>query len=311
MSIDAAGNLCYIFHMSMIFNIQKFSTNDGPGIRTVVFFKGCPLHCRWCSNPESQHFGFDLLWSQESCRHCGHCVSVCPESAIRTGSESTVFAESAKCTGCGLCIRECPGSALTLAGEEKSIGEILRICLQDQVFYEESGGGVTLSGGEALANPELALPLLRALKENGISTAVETTGFVPEEILLEAAGKLDLFLFDIKHWDEEKHREGTGVSNTLPQSNMKLLISLGKNVLPRLPVIPGYNDSLRDAKEFSSRLKEAGANKVQLLPYHSFGERKYGLLGRNYALEGHPSLQEKDLKDFQQVFLQNGINAFF
>lgn len=294
----------------MIFNIQKFSTNDGPGIRTVVFFKGCPLRCRWCANPESQRFERDILWNAAQCLHCGTCAARCPAGAITLTAEGTVTVNAEQCTGCGTCASLCPGGALTPEGEEKTVDEILRICLQDRDFYEESGGGVTLSGGEALANPE-ALPLLKALKENGISTAVETCGFVSGSVMTGAAEVTDLFLFDIKHWDEQKHIEGTGVSNALPLKNMKMLLAAHKNVLPRMPVIPAYNDTAEDARGIARRLKEAGADRIQLLPYHSFGERKYTLLGRAYAYEGLPSFREEQLESFRQILLKDGIDAFF
>ena len=294
----------------MIFNIQKFSTNDGPGIRTVVFFKGCPLRCKWCANPESQRFSVDVLWNADQCLHCGRCASLCPKGAVAIAPEGKVTVNAELCSGCGVCVSQCPARALTMEGEEKSIRDILFVCLQDREFYEESGGGVTLSGGEALAAEE-ALPLLKALKENGISTAVETCGFISGNVIAQAAEFTDLFLFDIKHWDEQKHSEGTGVSNSLPLKNMKMLLSEGRNVLPRMPVIPGYNDSPDDARGIARRLKECGADRLQLLPYHSFGERKYTLLGKEYDYEGHPSTREEQLEDFRQILISAGIDAFF
>lgn len=243
----------------IIFNIQKFSLHDGPGIRTVVFFKGCPLACKWCANPESQ------------------------------GPAHTPKAE----------------------GNVKTVDEVLSVCLQDIDFYEESGGGVTLSGGEALVYPDFAVALTQALKEHGIHTAIETTGFAAPEIFDRVADSLDLLLFDIKHWDEQRHIAGTGVSNRLILDNMKRAIAAGKNVLPRLPVIPGYNNAPEDAAGFAKRLKDAGASQVQLLPFHQLGEKKYEDLGKEYEYADVPALHEEDLEDFKQVFLDAGIHAFF
>ena len=242
---------------ALVFNIQKFSLNDGDGIRTVVFFKGCPLRCRWCSNPESQ-------------------------AAENTG---------------------------ILDGEWKSIREIVSICLQDRDFYEESGGGVTLSGGEATLQSEACLALLKALKAEEIHTALETTGFCRKEVFDEIISYADLLLFDIKHYDEKKHLEGTGVSNFLCFENMKRAIRSGKRVIPRLPVIPGFNNSPADADGFCAKLKEAGAKEVQLLPFHQFGESKYEKLGKEYHYKDVPALHPEDLKDFIEEFGRNGITA--
>lgn len=276
----------------IVFNIQKFSLHDGPGIRTVVFMKGCPLRCRWCANPESQSARMELLWDGGKCLGCGVCARL-------------------RFDGPAEAAMDCPGQALEVAGERKTVSQVVSVCLQDWDFYEESGGGVTLSGGEALAQPEFAAALTRKLKERGVHVAVETAGYCGADVFDRAVEDADLLLFDMKHWDARRHAEGTGVDNRLILNNMARAVRAGKKVLPRLPVIPGYNDSLEDAAGFVSRLREVGADKIQLLPFHQFGENKYALLGWDYAYRDVPALHEEDLSAFRQVFLERGIDAFF
>lgn len=292
-----------------IFNIQKFSVNDGPGIRTVVFFKGCPLHCRWCSNPESQIPMPQILWDMKKCVSCYHCQATCSSHAISI-QDNQIRIHNHLCNWCGKCITECPENALESVGEEKSVKEIIDIVLQDQVFYEESNGGITLSGGEFLAQPDFAKELLLAAKEHGLHTCCETTGFAQPKVFRGIVEYVDYLLFDMKHWEEAKHMEGTGVSHALPLINMKWAIEQGIEVLPRIPVIPNFNDSLADALELSKLLKKMGVNKCQLLPFHQFGENKYHLLGKKYDYENVPSLHKEDLQDYLCVFLQEGIQAF-
>lgn len=294
----------------MVFNIQKFSINDGPGIRTVVFFKGCPLHCQWCANPESQYREFQVLWDMEKCIRCHHCIETCYKKAI------SFFANEIKinpysCSGCKKCIQECPNRALRGEGEEKSVQEVMDIVLQDKDFYEESGGGITLSGGEILYQPEFTLEILLAAKEEGLHTCCETTGFVKPDTFKTIMEQVDYVLFDMKHWDSKKHKEGTGIYNELILSNMTDIIQAGKNILPRIPVIPGYNNSVEDAVQFSKLLKKMGITTCQLLPFHQFGENKYDLLSRNYAYKNCPSLHKEDLTEYKETFLENGIKAFF
>ena len=200
---------------------------------------------------------------------------------------------------------------LKLKGERKSVDEIVRIVMQDEPFYRKSGGGVTLSGGEALLQPDFATALLQACKEKGLHTAMETTGFAAPAVFRQVTGYADLLLFDIKHWDEEKHREYTGVSNLPILANMQYALQQGKEVLPRLPVIPGVNAGLEDAKGFVLRLREVGANQVQLLPFHQFGENKYHLLGKSYAFKNVKTLHPEELEEYRQIFLAAGIEAFF
>lgn len=294
----------------IIFNIQKFSLHDGPGIRTVIFFKGCPLKCKWCANPESQSPKVQVLWDNEKCKCCGTCVSNCPVKAI-SAMEHKIVIKNALCSECNICITNCPNGALKAEGGSKTVLEVINVCLQDKDFYEESCGGVTLSGGEALMQPDFAVAILKKLKEHQIHTAIETTGFAAPEVFNRVMEYLDLLLFDIKHWDEGKHIEGTGISNKLILSNMKHAIDSGKNVLPRLPVIPKYNNSLEDAEGFARRLKEVGAKEVQLLPFHQFGEKKYDMLGKDYAYTDVSALHEEGLEKFQKVFISHGIRSFF
>lgn len=294
----------------VVFNIQKFSVNDGPGIRTVVFFKGCPMHCRWCSNPESQLSEIQILWDQKKCIGCHRCIDVCPSKAISM-IQDHIRVHAEKCIGCRQCVLECPGKALKSEGEAKTVQEVLNVVLQDKDFYEESGGGITLSGGEFLSQPEFAAELLLASKENGLHTCCETTGFADPEIFNSVIEHLDSILFDMKHWNTAKHKEGTGVSNDLPQFNMKHAIHTGKEVLPRIPVIPGFNDSLEDAAGLADTLLEVGADKCQLLPFHQFGENKYDLLGQAYDYHDIPSMHREDLQDYLQTMVDHGIHAFF
>lgn len=295
----------------IVFNIQKFSLHDGPGVRTNVFLKGCPLRCKWCANPESQLMKPQVLYHAKDCARCGKCAASCPEGAVSLDGAGNVRVDFAKCRGCLTCVRGCPSRALTCEGEAMTVEEVLAVCMQDVDFYEESGGGVTLSGGEALAQPEFAKALLEALKARGVHTAIETTGFAAPEVFDGVTACADLLLFDMKHWDGEKHREGTGVDNALILENMRRSLAVGKEVLPRLPVIPGYNDSLEDAAGFVRCLREAGAERVQLLPFHPFGENKYALLGRTYEYQAVPALRKEDLEGFRRVFLDAGVDAFF
>ena len=294
----------------MIFNIQKFSVNDGPGIRTVVFFKGCPLHCAWCANPESQYSEMQVLWNMEKCVRCHHCMEICPKKAI------TFFSNEIKinpyiCNGCQKCIEECPARALQAEGEEKTVQGVLDVVLQDKVFYEESGGGITLSGGEMLYQPDFALQLLLAAKEEGLHICCETTGFLKTELFAKIIEQVDYILFDMKHWNSKKHKEGTGIYNELILSNMTYAVKVGKKGLPRLPVIPGFNDSLEDAIQFAATLRNIGITTCQLLPFHQFGENKYDLLGKHYAYKHQPSLHKEDLEEYKDTFIKNGIKAFF
>ena len=294
----------------IIFNIQKFSVNDGPGIRTTVFFKGCPLHCRWCANPESQLPQVQILWGQKNCINCHHCIKTCPQKAINL-TENHIQINSTLCDGCKKCVRECPGKALESEGERKTVEEIIQVVLQDQAFYEESGGGLTISGGELLLQPVFAYELLLAAKEEGIHTCCETTGFANTTTFDQVMEHVDYILFDMKHWNLEEHKKGTGTSNELPLLNMQKAISSGKIVLPRIPVIPGFNDSINDAQAFSNVLHKIGAKTCQLLPFHQFGENKYHLLNLKYDYENYPPLHKEDLCDYLNVFIKNNIHAFF
>ena len=297
-----------------IFNVQKFSLNDGPGIRTVVFFKGCPLRCFWCANPESQHRLPQLEWNEKNCTACGSCIQLIPHAGVST-TAGKPHVNTAKVRGdspeAQAAIKACPGKALSCTGKIYTTDEILKLCLQDKLFYEDSGGGVTLSGGEAMTWPDFCIELLEKLRAHGIDTCIETEAYVLPETFVAIAQRLDHMLIDLKHWDSSQHAMGTGGGNELVLFNIKTAFDMGLDVLVRTPIIPGFNDSLADARVMAKCLSELGATRVQLLPFHNFGENKYALLERDYQLAGIPNMHAEDLADFAQQYKDCGIEAFF
>ena len=294
----------------MIFNIQKFSIHDGPGIRTTVFLKGCPLKCQWCSNPESQLDHIQILYDYDKCIHCQQCVHVCPHGAL-THQNNRILVDAKKCVGCLTCVHACPQDALTHEGEYKEIDEIVKTCLQDKDFYEESNGGITISGGEGMSQPAFLFHLVNELKKHQLHLAIETTGYIEHELFTKLAPLFDLLLFDVKHYDREQHFLGTGVYNDLIIKNLKWALQNKIEVLPRIPVIPDFNDSLNDAKGLARLLKNIGVLKVQLLPFHQFGEKKYEMLNLEYSLKNKKALHKEDLKEYQNIFINEDIKCFF
>ncbi|MBD5642553.1 choline TMA-lyase-activating enzyme [Clostridium botulinum] len=295
------GNLGIIERKARIFNIQKYNMYDGDGIRTLVFFQGCPLRCKWCANPEGLEKKYRVMLKSNLCVNCGACVSACPVG-IHTISNKTLKHEVNRdidCIGCGKCKEACLKSAISIVGEEKTISELLKIVEEDRTFYEMSGGGVTLGGGEVLMQPEAAISLLMACKQEGINTAIETCGYTKLETILKVAEFVDLFLFDIKNINSDRHHELTGVRNERILENLQELLKKKYNVKIRMPLLKGINDSqdeIEKTMEFLLPYKDYKNFKgIDLLPYHKMGVNKYNQLGMEYPIKDDPSLKSEDL----------------
>jgi len=267
----------------IIFNIQRYSIHDGPGIRTTVFLKGCPLNCWWCQNPESQLSGQEMIFWGDRCIGCGACSTICPSSAIQI-KNGIPITEKEKCILCGKCTEKCPAIAREIIGEKLTAEEVIKEIEKDLVFYEESGGGVTFSGGEPLGQSEFLEGLLNGCREKKIHTAVDTSGYVSWEILNKMIPKVDLFLYDLKLMDNERHKKYTGVSNELILENLKKLSSVHNNIFVRFPVIPGINDDYQNIRKLGEFLSPLEITQVNLLSYHYMGMDKYRRLGSTYKL---------------------------
>ncbi len=260
-----------------VFDIQHYSIHDGPGIRTTVFLSGCSLRCKWCQNPESHTIKPVLSFNADKCITCGACISVCPEKAIFI-EDNKIHTNRKLCTACGACVPVCPTEARSIIGKEMTAAEVIADVESDKIFYEGSGGGVTLSGGEILFQPEFSRTLLAMLKEAGISTAVETTGNADWEVVKDTIKDADLVLYDLKHMDSEGHKFGTGVGNKRILENIvKIKKELNISVNIRIPLIPGYNDSSENLNQTARFIKEqlGEDTPVSLLPYHRMGIGKW------------------------------------
>jgi len=292
----------------MISNIQKFSIDDGPGIRTTVFFKGCNLHCLWCHNPETIRPGKDLQFLEGKCNLCGNCSKACPNHvhAIKNG-ERILLRDL--CESCGNCIEHCPTGALISTGKTMSVEEVIKEIEKDRPFYETSGGGVTLSGGECLLQRDFAGALLKQCKNQDLHTAVDTAGNVPWKVFETVLPYVDLFLYDMKLFDRNKHKAATGVDNDLILSNLIKLSDIGKKIWIRIPIIPGINSSTEDINEtadFIEKLKFIDS--IELLPYHNLGEGKYKSVGMEYKLTSIKPPTEELMNSLIDIFDRKGLN---
>ncbi|WP_243343543.1 glycyl-radical enzyme activating protein [Anaerococcus sp. AGMB09787] len=289
----------------IVFDIQKYSIHDGPGIRTIVFLKGCPLRCIWCSNPESQNTKPEIMFRKNLCIHCGKCVSICLNNAI--GPQNKYWIDRKKCISCGECVNVCPSSALTLKGKEMTVEDVINEVKKDETYYRNSGGGITLSGGEALLQYKFAKELLKACHAKGWHTAVETEGYISKEVIMEVVPHIDLVLLDMKTYDTNLHYKYTKVHNEVIKENAKLIQSMTRTII-RIPVIPGVNDSV---EEFSSIVKFVktldNVEQIHILPYHNYGENKYYLLGRDYLMKDTKKNKEEHLNNLKKIVEDNDL----
>ena len=282
----------------IVFNIQHYSIHDGPGIRTTVFLKGCPLRCLWCQNPESQTSKPEIFLNQEKCAGCGQCVLTCPESAISINNNKSVT-DRKKCIGCGACAQVCKPEARTLMGYSITAGEVFEIVNRDAIFYKSSDGGVTVSGGDPVFQPDFSAAILELCQNAGMHTAIETSGFSKWESLKIILSHANLVLYDLKHMDTGMHKVLTGVPNEPILENVKRIYhELKLPITIRIPVIPGYNDSAGNMEKVGKFISaELGRDvEVNLLPYHRLG------LGKNVQLEKDPMLE--DVKPPEEIHME-------
>ena len=293
----------------LIMNIQKYSIHDGPGIRTTVFLKGCPLSCLWCHNPEGLSSQPQIVVFEGRCISCGSCRKVCPTGAVLT-NVSQIDNGKMVCTLCGACVAACPSDARQIIGKRMTVIEVVTEVLKDRLFYDESGGGVTFSGGEPLAQTNFLKELLASCRARGVHTAVDTCGYASREDLLSVAPLTDLFLYDLKIINDKKHRQYTGVCNVSIIENLKALGAVHNNIWIRMPIIPGVND---DDENLEATAKYAASipavRQVNLLPYHKTAIFKFKRLRKTYLLENVPDPSPENLEKVRQKFCTLGVIA--
>jgi len=296
-----------------VFDIQGYSVDDGPGIRKLVFLKGCRLRCPWCSNPESQKFAPEVEFFPQKCVQCGYCLEVCPKDAINSNLAlgDGFKIDRSLCDDCGECAIRCPTGALREIGYFITVDEVIEEVEKDRSYYRKSGGGVTLSGGEPLAQPQFASEILKRCFEMNIHAAIETAGYVPWEYLECVLPFTDLIIYDVKHWDEEIHKRITGESNREIIQNLYRLSRTGKEILIRVPLIPGFNTDPNTLTEIARLLKDKNLRHVSFLPFHQLGKSKYRRLSREYRYEHLPNLpalqESQSVTQAKRIFSDCGL----
>ncbi|MCL2374355.1 MAG: glycyl-radical enzyme activating protein [Treponema sp.] len=295
--------------MGIVFDIQRFCVHDGPGLRTTVFLKGCPLRCRWCSNPESLDGAVQLMYNASRCMGCGFCVKSCPNGII-TKREDTLSIDRPCCAACGKCVKDCPTAALVLKGQEMGAAEVEAEVLKDADVFKSSGGGVTVSGGEPFAQADFLFDLLTRFRAAGLHTAVETSAAARWEDIERCLPLLSLVICDLKSADAALLAQWTGGKWELIEKNIRALAACHPNVLVRIPVVPGFNTDERSFAGLAAFLQDIGAPQTELLPYHFLGEGKYAMLGMAYggsAIDG--GISYNDSLRFKEYLMAKGIHA--
>lgn len=291
------------------FNILRYTVDDGPGVRSTVFMKGCPLRCPWCANPESQSFHPEVSFRAVSCIGCGRCKENCPEGAIEIVDGLAVI-DREKCAHCMTCVDMCLNTAMKRMGDEQSVEDVLKVVARDKDYYEESGGGVTVSGGEPMMHPEFVKELFERLHGEGIHTCLDTTGHCDTNVLLDVLESTDLVLFDLKHMDSAKHEEVVGVPTDLIHKNLRTIVDSGTDVIIRIPYIPGFNDDDENMKATAEFVKEVSPNShVDILPYHELGANKYESIGMEYSMASTEKPTPEQLSHSKEIFTELGIDC--
>jgi pyruvate formate lyase activating enzyme len=287
----------------LIFNIQKFAVHDGPGIRTTVFLKGCPLACRWCANAESLSPEPELGFIRERCDGCGNCLTVCTRDAVSRDGEGAIRFDRERCDACGECVMACPAEALTVYGRRVTVTEVFGEVSRDRAFYQSSGGGVTVSGGEPLLQADFVRALFRECRESGIATCLDTSGCASAEKLCQVLAFTDYVLLDIKHLDTERHQLFTGQPNELILANARLIADSGVPMLCRMPLVAGINDDAANIAAMAAFIRGLGEGiALELLPYHRLGAGKYHILGRTYPGETLRTSELEYIESIRQTF---------